>query len=201
MAEEKLQSIDAALRRVNREVWIITAAAGGRRGGLVATWVSQASLDPQRPVLVVAVARNHYTAELIDAGGALAAQLIGADQLSLAWNFAIGSGRDRDKLAEIPHRTGETGAPILRDALAWVEGRVFARLEGGDRLFFWADLVAGESNAVGDPLREHQLFAVANDPQRQALRANLAADIEVQQPLLDAWRDPLPEYLRPRHQS
>jgi len=51
--DSKKNEIDAALRLVDRELWIITAADKNRRGGLLATWVSTASIDPERPILLV----------------------------------------------------------------------------------------------------------------------------------------------------
>src|SRR4051812_46844621 len=108
-------SIDAALRLLDREVWIVTAAAGQRLGGLVATWVMQASLDPQAPLLVAALAPNHYTTELIEASGAFAAHLITREHIEHVWRFALGSGRTVDKLAGVATRTMVTGAPVLFD--------------------------------------------------------------------------------------
>src|SRR5438132_216552 len=60
----ELDEIDSALRLVDRELWIITASDGPRRGGLVATWVSVASIDRQRPVLLACLAPNRFTTEL-----------------------------------------------------------------------------------------------------------------------------------------
>src|SRR6476620_897039 len=94
-----LVQIDAALRLLDREIWIITAADGDRRGGLVATWVMPASIDPQRPALLAAIGANHFTADLVLASRAFAAHLLRPDQVELAWNFARDSGRSRDKLA------------------------------------------------------------------------------------------------------
>ena len=59
--------VESIFRLVNREIWIVTAADGERRGGLAATWVSQASIDRDKPVVVIGIAPNHFTAELIDA--------------------------------------------------------------------------------------------------------------------------------------
>ncbi len=53
--------IEQVFGLIDREIWIVTAAAGGKRGGLVATWVSQASIDKHTPTVVVGIAANHYT--------------------------------------------------------------------------------------------------------------------------------------------
>lgn len=189
-------AIDSVFRLLNRAVWIVTAGDGARRGGLTATWVMQASIDPAQPTLVVGIAPNHFTAELITSSNAFAAHLLRDDQIDLAWRFALGSGRDRDKLAELELVLGAAGSPTLADCLAWLDCRVIARYDTGDRLCFWADVVDGRRLSDGPPLNEHQLFAAASAEQKAALRAALQADIEVQRPLSEAWRSRLPRFSR-----
>lgn len=195
--------IDVALRLVDRELWIITAAHENHRGGLLATWVSAASIDPERPILLAGIGPNHFTAELVQASRAFAAHLLRPDQIELAWNFAKGSGRDRDKLAGLEVQTHETAAPILTNCLAWFDCRVFAHYNAGDRLFFWADIV-GCSGAptqrvaeqfalpsMSNPpqaLREHQFIQSLTPNQRQSLLTDRNSDILKNRPLHDQWR-------------
>ena len=208
MNPSDLSAIDAALRLIDREIWVVTAASGERRGGLVATWVSSASIDDQRPVLLAGIAPNHFTAELVQSSRAFAAHLLRPDQIDLAWNFAHGSGRNRDKLAGLAHRRGQTGSPLLADCLAWFDCRVFARYDAGDRLFFWADVVAakvagtlrvpspenGPSTAsdgtrgVPTTLREHEFIRRLTDQQRKELLAGRTADLTIHRPLAESWR-------------
>src|SRR5262245_40900351 len=136
-----LDQIDTALRLLDRELWIVTAASGQQRGGLLATWVAVASIDRQRPVLVAGLAPNHFTSELVQASESFAAHLLRPEQIELAWNFARDCGRSRDKLTGLEVKTHETGSPILTDCLAWFDCRVFARHSTGDRLYFWADVI------------------------------------------------------------
>jgi flavin reductase (DIM6/NTAB) family NADH-FMN oxidoreductase RutF len=185
----EIAAIDAALRLIDREIWIVTAAAGGRSGGLVATWVSSASIDCERPVLMAGIAPNHFTAELIDASGALAAHLLRPDQVELAWNFARVSGRHRDKLAGLATNNSQSGPPILADCLASFDCRVFARYDAGDRLFYWADVVA--ASAAGAPLaalREQAFIRALSDEQRQRLAADRESDVVRQRPGHEKWR-------------
>jgi len=180
--------VEAVFGLVDREAWVVTAAAGKRRGGLLATWVMQASLDPSEPVVVVGVAPNHHTATLIDQSQCFAAHLLRESESALALNFAIGSGRDRDKLADLEWSSGSTGSPVLAGCMAWLECRVIARYDVGDRMFYWADVVAGEASAIDRPLRERQILATATDEQRRRLRADLVDDIEQQRSLRRLWR-------------
>lgn len=183
-----LDQIDAVLRLIDREVWVVTATDGKRRGGLTATWVQAASIDRERPVLLAAIAPNHFTADLITASGRFAAHLLRTDQASLAWNYADGSSRDRDKLSGLEIKPSETGSPILADCRAWCDCRVFARFDAGDRLFFWADVIAAGQPSGGPPLREQEFIKALNDQQRQSLLASRNADVMIQRPGHELWR-------------
>jgi flavin reductase (DIM6/NTAB) family NADH-FMN oxidoreductase RutF len=184
----KLTEIDLVAKLIDREVWIVTSAAGQRRGGLCATWVSMASIDPERPIVVIGLAPNHYTAELVNQSGSLGLHLCRPEQTELALNFALGSGRDRDKLAELTVQTSDSGAPLLADCLAWLDCRVFARYDSGDRLYYWADVLGGERYGNAQPLREQQLIAAASDEQKRLLLANRREDAAVHRPLYESWR-------------
>ena len=169
-------AIANVLHLIDREVWIVTATADERRGGLCATWVSVASLAPERPVMLIGIAPNHATAELIDCSGVFGLHLLLPEQTELALHFACGSSRDRDKLAGLTLETATTGVPLLGDALAWLDCQVFARYHAGDRLFYWADVVASKRLAEGVPLREKQLFAAASSEIKKQLLANRDAE-------------------------
>lgn len=175
-------------QRVNRAVWILTAADGNRRGGLAASWVMPASLDLECPLVCISIGRAHYTAELIDQSGAWAAHLLGPEQFELAWNFCCDSGRERDKLAVVRTQRGVTGSPLLTDALAYVECRAVDHYDLGDRRCYWGRVVAAESCREGEPLCEREFFAQASDEQRQTLLANRQFDIEQGQALVADWR-------------
>lgn len=194
---QQANQIEELFRLVDREVWIVTATADSKRGGLLATWVSEASIDREHPGVLIGIAPNHFTAELIDAGNAFALHLITEAQIGRAWNFAIGSGRERDKLHGLDAKTGATGSPILTDCLAWLDCQVFARLPTGDRTYYWADVVDTSTSRAGVPLTEQRLIELATDEQKAILRSNRAADIALQRPLQQQWREQLPELLRP----
>lgn len=191
MSSIDIEAIDCVFRQVHREVWIVTAADGQRRGGLLATWVSQASVDPESPLAIIAIGANHFTAELIDAAHCFAIHLITADQIDLAWQFGIGSGRDRDKLAGLETTVAETGCPILTDCLAWLDCKVITRHDTGDRIFYWADVVAGQLVGQGTAVCEQELMASATAEQQGQLLGSLMEDIQIQRPLRQRWRDSL----------
>ena len=182
-----LDAISDVFRLVDRDAWVVTAAHAGHRGGLIATWVFQASIDPENPVLVAGIAPNHYTRELIDGSGAFAAHLIAENQLDVAWEFANHSGRAHDKFAHIAAQPGETGSTILEDCIAYVEARVIAQYDAGDRIFYWADVVAGRKLKDGASLTEQRLMSSANPEQQRQALSGRNHDIAIGRPLRRQW--------------
>lgn len=180
--------VDQLLQRLDRELWIVTAQAGERRGGLLATFVAPASIVSSLPRMCVALSRQHYTWELVEASGVFGLHLIDQSQVDWVWHFGAQSGRDRDKLAELPYHLGKTGAPILDAAKGWLDCRVEARLETGDRTVYLAEVVEGFLAPDLQPLRTSQLFAQADPARKQQLKAQLQADAAVDAAAILAWR-------------
>ena len=128
-------------------------------------------------MLLVGITPNHYTAELIAGSETFVAHLLRPDQAAAAWNFADGSGRDRDKLAGLATNNSPQGAPILADCLAWLQCRWINRFTAADRLFFWADVIEAQTVSPGPLLRENDFIASLTDSQRRQLANAKAADL------------------------
>lgn len=171
-------AIDGVFRRLTRELWIVTAAAGERSGGLLASWVLPASIDAQQPTLLVALDPGHFTCELVRASGSFAAHLLRAEQIELAWNFACDSGRDRDKFVGQSATVGESGAPLLPDCLARLEARVTREFATPERVYLWGAVIAGEPFAAEPALTDQAFFAAISPERRTLLGARRQADID-----------------------
>src|SRR5688500_8646848 len=127
--------------RLDRELWLITARAGDQSSGLIATYVARVSLVPTLPRVTVAIAKRHFTHELIEASGAFCMHLVGEDQIDWVWRFGIPSGREVDKFRGLATSTGASGSPILTGAPAWLDCRVEARMDTGDRTVYLAEVL------------------------------------------------------------
>jgi flavin reductase (DIM6/NTAB) family NADH-FMN oxidoreductase RutF len=174
--------------RTDRELWLLTAAAGGRRGGLIATFVSEASIVPDLPRVVVGIAKQHHTHALIEAAGAFALHLIGEGHLDWVWQFGLRSGRELDKLAGLSTTVAATGSPILADALGWLDCRVEARLSTGDRTVYLAAVVREESVRGGAPLTARRLIELAPPQYLRELKEQMTRDIAIDEAAIRAWR-------------
>jgi len=173
----------------DRELWLVTARAGSRRGGLIATFVSHASLVPDLPRVLLAVALQHFTRELIETSGAFGLHLIGEEQLDWVWRFGLPSGRDTDKLAGLAIETAVTGSPLLTGALGWLDCQVEARLDMGDRTAYLAEVVAARSIRSAAPLTIQRLSQLAPADKRQDLRALKDRDAAIDATAIRAWRE------------
>lgn len=184
----KLDEINQLLRSLDREVWVVTAADGNLRGGLLATFVSPISIVPSLPRLAVALSKQHHTWGLVQSTQAFAVHLLTPNQIDLAWHFGTQSGRDLDKLASVPHTPGITGSPILSDALGWLECRVETSLDTGDRTLYLAEVVAGNLRQAFAPLTQRKLIESATPEQLQMLRQQLTADADLDAVAIQRWR-------------
>src|SRR4051794_24352730 len=98
---------------VDPPVWLVTAAHGGDRGGLIATFVANASLVPDDPRVLVGGAKPPFPGGLIARPGAFPLPLVPAAGAEWARRFGLRSGRDGDKFAGLAPAVGATGAPLL----------------------------------------------------------------------------------------
>lgn len=133
------------------ELWspvaALTAGHGGRANGLITSTAVTASLLPEAPRVSVLLGSSSLTHELVLGARAFALHLLPAEpierSLEIFRTLGFRSGSDADKLAAIPWHAGSTGAPVLDEALAFLEARVASTLDGGDVTVVLADVVAG----------------------------------------------------------
>lgn len=181
-------AIDAVYHLYDPPLWVLTAADGARRGGLVATFVVRASIVPSLPRMVVGIAKHHHTWELIESSGGFVLHLLGEQQRELIWRFGLQSGRETDKLASLPIETTPGGQPRLADALAWLDCRVETRLDSGDRTVYVAAVVDGGTTAEANPLTIKGFFQSVSPEQRATLDRLLAEDSALDAEAILAWR-------------
>jgi flavin reductase (DIM6/NTAB) family NADH-FMN oxidoreductase RutF len=91
----------------------------------------RASISPNVPRLSVYIHKWHLSHDMIWNSGRFGIHLLHHGQLDLVHALGFVSGRERDKLATIPHRMGEIGVPVLADCYAAFELRVLNTMDAG----------------------------------------------------------------------
>ena len=146
---------------LDREIWLVTAQAGGRRSGLITATVNQASTVPETPRVVAALGNGHFTRELASASGAFALHLLREENLDLVWQFGLLSGRDCDKFTGLTPLSAVTGSPLLEGTVGWLDCRVEARQDVGGQTVYVAEVLEGRVTDFARPLTMARLMQVA----------------------------------------
>ena len=131
-------------------VTVITAAAGDELQGMTANAFTSLSLEPL--MVLICVDRGSHTHRVLQAGGAFAVNILAANQEDVSRLFAKKAEPERGTLRGVPFRIGQTGAPVLKDCLAYLECRVAAELPGGDHTIFLGEVLDAAVVNDGDPL-------------------------------------------------
>lgn len=145
------RALRGVLGRFATGVTVLTAGRGVPRG-MTANSFTSVSLDPAKVlVCVVKSAAIHQT--LLDEQG-FAVSVLGSDQEWVARRFADHSrARGVREFAGVDHVPGtHTGAPVLSDAVAWLECRLSDIHEGGDHTIFVGSVLGAGCSAGHDPL-------------------------------------------------
>lgn len=144
-----LKAADYALTGFHPFPSAVTASHEGRSNGLIVLSAANASVIFEAPRIEIGVTKYNFSHDLILGSGLFAVHVLGNGDLLEASLHIIrtlggSSGRDGDKMSGLATKPGVTGAPILLDALAYVEGRVVGTLDLQENTLFVADVLAAE---------------------------------------------------------
>ena len=139
-----------ALRLFTYGLYAVSAAEGGEVNAFTANWLSQASFDP--PLLMVSVENDSKSLGMILRSQHFAVNVLESGQRDLAGTLGKTALKVPDKLKGLAYDLGETGCPLLQDALAWVECRVNTTAPAGDSTVIIGEVIAVGLRREGTPL-------------------------------------------------
>jgi len=114
--------------------------------GMTMTSFNSVSLDP--PLVLFSVARSAWSLPAMQSAKSYAVNVLDDAQQHISDRFARASS---DKWADVNHRPGLHGAPLIEGALAHFECAPYASHDGGDHVIFLARVVSF-SATQGEPL-------------------------------------------------
>jgi flavin reductase (DIM6/NTAB) family NADH-FMN oxidoreductase RutF len=126
---------------------VAARTAAGKPCGLTANAVASLSLQP--PLVLACVDRTADSHDCIRDAGHFSINVLASEDERLARRFAAWD--ILQKFEEIGHHSEVSGAPVLDDALAWVDCRLWQTYEGGDHTIFIGEVLAGDARE-GAPL-------------------------------------------------
>jgi flavin reductase (DIM6/NTAB) family NADH-FMN oxidoreductase RutF len=134
--EDNLEgSIRQFTGRLDYPLFVVTMRAGdGERSGCLAGFVTQCSMIPVRFIVCISkLNRSYFVAER---STTLALHRLGDDQVDLASLFGEHTGDSMDKFERCQWHDGRSGAPILAECGAWIEGSILNSFSVGDHHAF-----------------------------------------------------------------
>jgi flavin reductase (DIM6/NTAB) family NADH-FMN oxidoreductase RutF len=126
---------------VDYPLYVVTACAGDEVSGCLAGFITQSSIKPAQ--FLVCISKLNHTFGTARASRGLGIHLLGSDQGDVASHFGELTGDEVDKFVGIAWSPGRTGAPILTQCAAWVEGPTVGRMDGGDHEAFLINVQDG----------------------------------------------------------
>ena len=139
-----------ALRKITHGVYVIGVREGEKTNAFTATWVSQVSFEP--PLVMAAVRKDSLSFGMIERSGAFTLNFLGTGQKGLAQHFLKPAHLGGDKLEGVAHRRGLTGAPVLEEAIAYVECRVREVHAAGDDSLIVGEVVEAGVQRDDEPM-------------------------------------------------
>jgi flavin reductase (DIM6/NTAB) family NADH-FMN oxidoreductase RutF len=127
-----------ALRHFPAGVTIVTIKSGDAIHGLTVS--AFASVSPDPPLITVIIDHRHYAHELLEQDGAVfAVNILSEEQEHLSNRFAQ---KIEDRFALGNWTTAVTGAPVLADASAWLDCRLYSRHHAGTHTIYVGEVQA-----------------------------------------------------------
>ncbi len=135
--------MDKALGRLSGGLYIITAQQGDVKSAMLASWVNQASFKPLG--LTIAVAKDRAIESLMQVGDKFVLNTLEEGNYQrLMKHFLKRFRPGADRFEGVKTQPAENGAPILTDALSYVECEVASRMDAGDHWIVYSTVYAGK---------------------------------------------------------
>ena len=122
-------------------LYVLGSRAGDRRNGMTLNWATQVGMEPK--LLGVAVLKTAFTHELVLEGGVFSLNILDREDRAIVRKFVKPvEVDDRAKtLNGFPFHDGLTGAPVLDQAVAYLECEVRQGVDCGDHTVFIGEVV------------------------------------------------------------
>ncbi len=134
--------LDKALGRLSGGLYILTAKKGEASSAMLASWVSQASVEPLG--ITIAVAKDRAIESFLHVGDRFILNVLEEGNYQhLMKHFLKRFGPGADRFEGVKTYSAANGSPILGDALAYLECEVVSRMECSDHWVVYSSVDTG----------------------------------------------------------
>ncbi len=136
------QDLEQALGRISSGLYLVTAKKEDLSSAMLASWVTQASGSPLG--VAIAVAKDRAIESFLQVSDRFVLNVLEEDNYQpLMKHFLKRFPPGGDRFAGIKTYPAQNGAPILADALAYIECEVSSRMDCGDHWVIYSLVCAG----------------------------------------------------------
>ncbi len=142
-------AFEALVADLDYPMFVVTAAADGRRAGCLVGFATQCSMAPAR--LLLCISKRNFTFDVAARAGVLVVHFLGREDLEVARLFGSETGDEVDKFARCRWQPGPGGAPVLEAGRGWTAGNVLEQVPFGDHVGFVVEPFTGHVGDAGAP--------------------------------------------------
>lgn len=165
--------VDQQIMRDTLRLWasgvsVVTSARGTERSGMTVSAFASLSLEP--PQILVCLAKEARTAQVIRETGIFAVSFLNEGQAALSDRFAGRVPLDtiEERFSGVDVFSAVTGAPILAGSIAWLDCRVLTQHDGSSHWIVIGEVVATGQHLPARPLlyfdRDYRTVAAGQPP-------------------------------------
>ncbi|BAY27730.1 flavin reductase-like, FMN-binding protein [Calothrix sp. NIES-2100] len=134
--------LEKALGRISNGLYIITAKKGEVQSAMLASWVTQASLNPLG--VAIAVSKDRAIESLMHVGDRFVLNVLEEGKYQgLMKHFLKRFAPGADRFAGVKTYPATNESPILADALAYMECEITSRMDCGDHWIIYSTVQTG----------------------------------------------------------
>lgn len=139
-----------ALREFPAGVTIVTIKSPSQEKPHGLTVSAFSSISPEPPLVMIAIDHRASGHEMLEEEGAVfAVNILSQEMSELSNRFAW--IKDEDRFAVGDWGTAVTGAPVLQNALAWLDCTIHNRYEAGTHTIYIGKVEAADTPGTGHP--------------------------------------------------
>ena len=147
-----LEAKKIALRKIPHGVYVVGVKQDTQLNAFTATWVTQVSFTP--PLVALGLKKDTLSFQMIQKDPVFSVNILGKNHKPIAEHFVKPATVAGEKLKSIRYHVGKTGAPILDEAIAYVECEIreIANARGDHAVIIGEVIEAGVRDKEGAAL-------------------------------------------------
>lgn len=139
------------LRYIPSGLYVVGVKSGAEKHAFTGSWLSQVSMKP--PCVMLGVRKDSKSLQMMKDDKVFVINYISKENQKTLEHFFKPTKADGDRLGDFPYATGKTGAPILNEAIGFLECEVKNVVDDfGDHAIVVGEVIDADVKSEGPPL-------------------------------------------------